>query len=113
MLNSKHYCFLLNNFDYVCVTFNDNLMTKLIKKTTPKNVHTHMTDVWTLIDTYLPRYNYVSRVQKALNKKVAAGTIRNIRSEKQGDLDVIKAILKVALEEKAKVEELSNKVKNN
>lgn|SRR5690606_33137360 len=93
--------------------FNYNSVTKLIKKTVQKNVQMHMDDVWAIIDTYLPRYGYVERVQKLISKKVAVGTIRNIRNKRQGDLDVVQAMLNVALEEKAKIEELSNQAKNN
>lgn len=93
--------------------FNYNSMTKLIKKSVQKNVHLHMSDVWAVIDDFLPKYGYVERVQNKLKKKTAAGTIRNIRNKRKGDLDVIKALLKISLEEKAKVESLAQQANNN
>lgn len=88
-------------FCYKQMTKQLNYMTNISKRKTSKNVHSHIDKAFAIIDDYLP-FPYVDKVQKLV--KGSAGTIRNVKSQKKGNIKIIEALLKVALENKKQIE---------
>lgn len=84
-------------------------MTKINNKKTCKNVHSHIDKAFEIIDEFLP-YPYVERVKK--HTKGSSGTIRNVRSKREGNIQIIEALLKVALENKKLIEKNNKKIEN-
>jgi len=76
-------------------------MTNISKRNVAKNMHLHTSKAFEVIDKYLP-YPYVDRVKKYVNS--SSGTIRNVRSKREGNISVIEALLKVALQNKKAIE---------
>ena len=76
-------------------------MTNITKSKPRKNMHLHIGNAFEVIDAYLP-HPYVGRVQKLVG--FSASTIRNVRSTKEGNIKIIKALLKVALTNKRAIE---------
>jgi len=79
-------------------------MTNISKRKTSKNVHSHIDKAFAVIDEFLP-FPYVDRVTKLV--KSSPGTIRNVRSKREGNIKIIEALLKVALENKKQIEKNS------
>jgi hypothetical protein len=82
-------------------------MAKILKNTTSKNVHLHIEKAYKTIDDWLPR-NYVDEVKAKLpkNKIVSKGTMHNVRQKKSTRLDVLNAMVEVALDHKKEIEKL-------
>lgn len=76
-------------------------MTNIAKRNTSRNVHLHIDKAFAIIDDYLP-FPYVDKVQKLVNR--SSGTIRNVKSQKKGNIKIIEALLKVALANKKQIE---------
>lgn len=72
-----------------------------------KDKETIIKDSFKLIDDWLPS-NYISRVQE---KVIApAGTIRNIKYNRKGDLRIILAMVEIAKENKEAFDSLKNSI---
>ena len=84
-------------------------MTNISKRKTQKNVHLHIDKVFAVIDDYLP-YPYVDKVKKHV--KSSSGTIRNVRCKRKGSIKIIEALLRVALENKKKIESENKKLES-
>lgn len=72
------------------------------------NVQTHINKAYEFLDEYLPQ-TYRKRTQLFLKSKginVSSSTINNVRNQSNQRLDVINALVAIAKEEKAQVEEL-------
>jgi hypothetical protein len=84
-------------------------MTNIPKKTTSKNVQTHIEKAFVIINEWLPR-EYVAEVNAKMptNKKPSRYTLHNVRQRKLIRIDVINAMVEVALEHKKHVEKLEN-----
>lgn len=87
-------------------------MTKVIKKTTREKMHSHLDTneaivdkSFAIIDKWLPR-EYVSLVQEKVDASI--GVIRNVKYNRKGSRRIIKAMVEVALENKAFYESLEN-----
>lgn len=76
-------------------------MTNISKSSSRKNMHLHTVDAFEIIDAYLP-HPYVGKVQKLVG--FSSSTIRNVRSSREGNIRIIKALLKVALQNKRTIE---------
>lgn len=77
-----------------------------MEKNTRKNVRSHINKAFLIIDQYLP-YRYVDRVKKLCD--APEGTIRNVRSSRNGRSEIVEALLKVALEEKKIFDKMNKK----
>jgi hypothetical protein len=80
------------------------------KQTKKKDMQTHIKKSYEIIDEYLPA-TYLSRVREKLPKHlvVSDGHIKNIKSKfskPDNQLDVLNALVEVALENKAAIERL-------
>ena len=84
-------------------------MTNIIKNKKKEDVQTHIDIAYEIIDTYLPK-SYVDQVFKKLpkNSTVTSGTIRNVRAKLNNRLDVLNALVEVALDNKVNIENLKN-----
>lgn len=82
-------------------------MTKILKNTTSKSVHSHIEKAYKTIDEWLPR-NYVLEVHQKLpkGKNISRGTMHNVRQKKSLRLDILNAMVEVALENKKQIEKL-------
>jgi len=83
-------------------------MTNVAKKKGTDNMHSHTVKAFEIIDEYLP-YQYVEEVQEICKKP--PGSIRNARIRKKGNMQIINALLTVALrykEQQEKLQELIN-----
>lgn len=83
-------------------------MTNIMRKDSKKDMRLHTSKAWEIIDTYLP-YQYVHLVKELHN--APEGTIRNVRNARKGNANIVRALLQVALREKAeheKIEKLIN-----
>ncbi|MGG5599297.1 hypothetical protein ACPDHJ_05785 [Myroides sp. C8-3] len=87
-------------------------MTKVAKKSTREKMHSHLDTneaivkkSFTIIDEWLPR-EYVSLVQEKV--KASEGVIRNVKYNRKGSAKIIKAMVEVALENKAFFNSLEN-----
>lgn len=84
-------------------------MTNIRKRNTSKNVHLHTDKAFAIIDKYLP-CTYVEQVKELVN--YSSGTIRNVRSQKNGNIKIIEALLKVALLNKKEIEKNNKKIES-
>jgi hypothetical protein len=77
-------------------------MTNITKKNKEENVQMHIEKAYKIIDNYLP-VNYVDAVLKKLPKDtdVSKGIIRNAKKKLSKRIDVINALVEVALDNKA------------
>lgn len=82
-------------------------MTNIRKNTTSKNVHSHIEKAYVIINEWLPR-EYVADVLAKLpiQKKVSRYTLHNVRQRKVLKIEVINAMVEVALENKKQIEKL-------
>lgn len=82
-------------------------MTKLIKNNTCKDMDLHIQKAYTIIDNHLP-FNYTGLVLAKLppNSGVTKGIIRNVKNRLSPRIDVINAMVEVALENKKQNENL-------
>lgn len=80
-------------------------MTNISKRKTSKSMHSHIDKAFAVIDMYLP-FPYVDRVRKYVD--CSSGTIRNVRSKREGNIQIIEALVKVSLQNKKRIE-LENK----
>ncbi|MBW4362116.1 hypothetical protein [Flavobacterium taihuense] len=82
-------------------------MTNVTKNNKANNVQLHIEKAYEIIDNYLP-VNYVEAVLAKLpkNTNITKGMIRNAKKKLSKRIDVINAMVEVALENKALVEEL-------
>jgi hypothetical protein len=82
-------------------------MPKIRKNTTSKGVQTHIEKAYKTLDDWLPR-NYVLEVHQKLpkGKNISRGTMHNVRQKKSLRLDILNAMVEVALENKQQIEKL-------
>lgn len=97
------------------VRTNTNIMTNIRTNKNKTDVRSHMVDLdpfidaaFKIIDEWLPK-EYVTEVKRIV--PVSAGSIRNIRSKKKGNIKVINAMVEVALNNKAEIEKLRELIK--
>ena len=74
-------------------------------------MQTHIESAFEIIDNYLPD-RYVSSVMNKLpkNHSINASTIRNVRLKKSNRVDIINAMVEVALENKKQLEHLKKQI---
>ena len=79
-------------------------MTNILNNTKDKNVQLHIAKVYKIIDEYLP-FSYVEEVLKKLPKGTAITKciIRNVKKRKSTRLDVLNAMVEVALDNKKQI----------
>jgi hypothetical protein len=82
-------------------------MTNITINNKDKNMQIHIEKAYKIIDNHLP-FNYVTAVFEKLPKDtdVSAGMIRNTKKKLSKRLDIINAMVEVALENKALIEKL-------
>lgn len=81
-------------------------MTNIIINNKQKDMELHIKKARAIIDEFLPA-EYTEKVQKKLAyKQVSNGTIRNVRNGLSDRLDVLNAMVEVALEQKEQQEKL-------
>jgi hypothetical protein len=76
-------------------------MTNITNNTKGKDVQLHIEKAYKIIDEFLP-FNYVEEVLKKLPKgtSITKGIIRNVKKKKSSRLDVLNAMVEVALDNK-------------
>lgn len=74
-----------------------------MKKAPKKNMRLHIKKAFAIIDEFLP-YRYVDKVKKIHD--APEGSIRNVRNARCGNVQIVNALLKVALKEKKHLEEM-------
>ncbi|MDR6844474.1 hypothetical protein [Flavobacterium granuli] len=76
-------------------------MTNITINNKGKNVQTHIDKAYEIIDNHLP-FNYVTAVLEKLPKgtDVTAGMIRNTKKKLSKRIDILNAMVEVALENK-------------
>jgi hypothetical protein len=82
-------------------------MTNIIINNKQKDMQLHIDKARSIIAEYLPT-EYVDKVLEKLpaDAKVSKGTIRNVKNKASDRLDVLNAMVEVALEHKALQEKL-------
>lgn len=82
-------------------------MTNITINNKDKDMQIHIEKAYEIIDNHLP-FNYVTAVFEKLpkNTNITSGMIRNAKKKLSKRLDIINAMVEVALENKALVEEL-------
>jgi hypothetical protein len=84
-------------------------MSNISKNKISNEVHLHTDKAYSIIDLYLPPA-YVSLVQNKLAKKgstsASSSIIRNVRNKYNTRLDILLALVEVALENKANIAKL-------
>jgi hypothetical protein len=76
-------------------------MTNIVIKKKEEDVQTHIDKAYEIIDNYLP-INYVKYVLEKLpeNTKITSGMIRNVKNKVSKRIDILNAMVEVALEYK-------------
>lgn len=76
-------------------------MTNVTKNNKADNVQTHIEKAYQIIDKHLP-FNYVELVLEKLpeNTKISKGMIRNVKNKSSKRIDILNAMVEVALENK-------------
>ena len=84
-------------------------MTNITNKTKGKDVQLHIAKAYEIIDEYLP-FNYVEDVLKKLPKgnSVTKSIIRNVKKKHSSRLDVLNAMVEVALDNKRQMAKRKN-----
>jgi hypothetical protein len=84
-------------------------MTNIKKKTKGKDMQLHIDKAFEIIEEHLPQ-EYVNKVMSKFPKKdITRGIIRNVRNKTgklENKIEVINALVEVALEHKAEKEKL-------
>jgi hypothetical protein len=82
-------------------------MTNILNNTKGKDVQLHITKAYKIIDEYLP-FNYVEQVLRKLPKdsSITKSIIRNVKKKHTTRIDVINAMVEVALENKKQISKL-------
>ncbi|WP_413998681.1 hypothetical protein ACMDB5_12970 [Flavobacterium sp. W1B] len=82
-------------------------MTNITNNTKGKDVQLHIEKAYNIIDEYLP-FNYVEDVLKKLPKgtSITKGIIRNVKKKHTSRLDVLNAMVEVALDNKKQMARL-------
>lgn len=84
-------------------------MSKINKNKQLEKVQMHTDKAYTIIDVYLPPA-YVSLVQSKLSKKgintVSSSIIRNVKNKTNTRIDILLALVEVALENKKTIAQL-------
>jgi hypothetical protein len=82
-------------------------MTNIANKTKGKDVQLHIDKAYKIIDEYLP-FNYVDDVLKKLPKgnTITKSIIRNVKKKHSSRLDVLNAMVEVALDNKKQMAKL-------
>jgi 3-dehydroquinate synthetase len=84
-------------------------MTNIKRKSNQQDVHSHIDKAFIIIDEHLPNV-YVDKVlEKLKGKEITSGMIRNVRNRSQSienRIEVVNALVEVALEHKAEKEKL-------
>lgn len=86
-------------------------MTNIVENNKLSDMQLHITKARLIIDEYLP-LNYVGLILEKLpsQKKISKGTIRNVKNKISDRLDVLNAMVEVALEYKQLQEKLIKQV---
>jgi hypothetical protein len=76
-------------------------MTKITKNNTSKNMQLHIDKAYEIIDAHLP-FHYTDAVQAKLPKDsgITSGMIRNVKKKLTKRIDILNAMVEVALENK-------------
>jgi 3-dehydroquinate synthetase len=84
-------------------------MTNIKKKTTREDMQMHIDKAFIIIEEHLPQ-EYVNKVMDKLQSKtITRGIIRNVRNKTgkvENKIEVVNALVEVALEHKAEKEKL-------
>ena len=81
-------------------------MVNILNNTSSSDVHSHIDKAYAVLDSWLPRI-YVSEVREKLkDKNVSSFKINNVRLRKSVHIDILNAMVEVALEYKEKEEKL-------
>lgn len=81
-------------------------MTNIMNNTKPDDMQIHIDNAFGIIDEYLPS-TYVERVLEKIPKHTPSkSVIRNIRMRLSVRIEVINALVEVALENKSEIEKL-------
>lgn len=82
-------------------------MTNITNNTKGEDVQLHIEKAYKIIDEYLP-FNYVEEVLKKLPKdtSITKGIIRNVKKKNTSRLDVLNAMVEVALDYKKQMARL-------
>lgn len=82
-------------------------MTNITNNTKDKDVQLHIAKAYKIIDDYLP-FNYVDDVLKKLPKgnSITKSIIRNVKKKNSTRLDVLNAMVEVALDNKRQMAKL-------
>lgn len=81
-------------------------MTKITNNSIAPDVQLHIDKAFVIIEEYLPTL-YVERVIEKIDKnKPSKGVVRNVRAKLIPRIDVINAMVEVALENKKDIEKL-------
>lgn len=83
------------------------MMTNILNNTKGDDVQLHITKAYKIIDQYLP-FNYVEDVLKKLPKQspITKTIVRNVKKRKSTRLDVLNAMVEVALDNKKQMARL-------
>jgi hypothetical protein len=87
-------------------------MAKNVKQTKKSNMQSHIDAAYETINNYLPS-KYLERVREKLSQDIVVsdGTIRNIRNKfnkPDGKIEVLNALVEVALDNKKAIQKLEN-----
>ena len=82
-------------------------MTNILNNTKGKDVQSHIAKAYTIIDEFLP-FNYVEDVLQKLPKgtSITKSIIRNVKKKHSCRLDVLNAMVEVALDNKKQLARL-------
>ena len=80
-------------------------MTKIIKNKKQSDMYSHIKKAHDILNEHLPNL-YVNKVSEKLSKKISLGTIRNVRHGLSNNIEVLNALVEVALENKSNIEKL-------
>lgn len=89
-------------------------MSNIKENTKTDNVQMHIDKAYKFLDRYLPN-PYVPKTEDYLKNKgqdISRSTINNVRNRNNERLDVLNALLIIAKQNKAQVEELKSLVKS-
>lgn len=99
---------------YLHLPINNNYMTKIIEKTKNQDMQLHIKAARNILKEHLPN-RYVEKVADKLPDKdnISFGTIRNVKNGLSDRIDVLNALVEVAVENKELNQKFSDIITQN
>lgn len=104
----------MSTFNYYFCDNKNNVMTNILEKDKKEEMRSHIAQARVIIEQYLPStYTQLVLNRFAEDSGITSGIIRNVKKGLSNRLDVLNAMVEVALEQKKLVETFKKNTQKN